>query len=85
MRITRSALLLLILLIPPVCLDARIIEIPQDCPTIQDGIHASDDGDTVLVAPGLYYENIRFHGKRILLTSYLDDRWPRRSSGSRFR
>ena len=37
--------------------------------TIQEGINASSDGDTVLVASGVYYENIDFLGKGIVVTS----------------
>lgn len=47
----------------------QIIHIPSDHPTIQAGINASKNGDTVLVSPGTYYENINLKGKKILLGS----------------
>jgi subtilisin family serine protease len=38
--------------------------------TIQKGIRIAVDGDTVLVSPGEYQENMDFLGKRILVASY---------------
>jgi parallel beta-helix repeat protein len=48
---------------------ATIINIPADYPTIQHGISASSYGDTVLVQPGTYIENIDFNGSKITLGS----------------
>jgi hypothetical protein len=45
------------------------IRVPADQPTIQAGINAATNGDTVLVSPGTYAENIDFLGKLITVKS----------------
>jgi len=46
---------------------ATTINIPTDNSTIQAGINASSNGDTVLVAVGTYTENINYNGKNIVV------------------
>jgi len=51
-------------------INAQVIHVPADSFTIQAAINGASDGDTVLVAPGLYYENINFMGKAITVASH---------------
>ncbi len=48
---------------------ARIIYVPGGQPTIQAGINAAVNGDTVLAAPGTYQENVHFRKKGITVAS----------------
>jgi hypothetical protein len=48
---------------------ATIHHVPGQFSTIQEAINSSVDGDTVLVAPGTYTENINFRGRNILVAS----------------
>jgi len=65
----RSAIIVLVLFAIPAFAHSAVIEVPKDYTTIQAAIDAAVKGDTVLVAPGTYVENIDFKGKAITVTS----------------
>ncbi len=50
-------------------LQAKIISVPSEHAKIQSAINAAVHSDTVVVYPGIYYENINFNGKNIVVTS----------------
>lgn len=54
---------------PAVEAAGRVIQVPADQPTIQRAIDTAMDGDTVLVGPGWYRENVDFHGKNVIVQS----------------
>jgi hypothetical protein len=70
MKPSLSALLVLMLFLPLFLpASATIINVPADFGTIQMAIDSSSNGDTVLVQPNTYYENINFNGHNIVLGS----------------
>jgi parallel beta-helix repeat protein len=68
MRLLVTIVVLAVLLFPLI-VGATIINIPDDYPTIQEGIDASSGSDTVLAQPDIYYENINFNGHNVVLAS----------------
>ena len=56
---------------------AQRINVPADQPTIAAALSAAVDGDTILVSPGTYHENLVLAGKNVTLASlYLTTRDP---------
>ena len=62
-------LISLVLLLSGLSTAGTLIHVPGNYAGIQLAINAASDGDTVLVDPGIYYENISFLGKKIIVAS----------------
>jgi len=65
----RVTLVICLLAIAAVVSPAAVIRVPADQPTIQMGVLAATDGDTVLVAPGVYEETVVVSDREIALRS----------------
>jgi len=66
--LSEDTLILNILLFPP-----SRIQVPVTFSTIQGAIDAAKSGDTIIVDTGVYYENISYKGKMLVLASrFLD-------------
>ena len=69
MKNTRITFIILISIFSFIYLSSTVINIPADYPQIQQGINVSAEGDTILVQPGTYYENINYNGHNIVVGS----------------
>lgn len=71
--IMKAILCLILVLVIAGFSSAATIHVPGDQPTIQAGINAASDGDTVLVADGTYTgkgnKDLDFNGKAITVKS----------------
>jgi hypothetical protein len=65
----RPFLVLLLFSLASGLAQAQTLHVPADYPTIQSAVFAAQEGDTVLVSPGIYYENVQLQGRDIVLTS----------------
>jgi len=65
----KTLFLLAIFIIQAAQLSGAIINVPDHYGSIQQAIDASVNGDTVLVAPNTYFENIVYKGKNIVIGS----------------
>jgi hypothetical protein len=70
MMIKRMIILFVFIFAVNTAVMANIINVPDNQSTIQEGINTAVNGDTVLAAPGRYYENINFNGKNIVVASH---------------
>ncbi len=70
----RCLIVLAILIIFPSIGSAATIYVPDTYPAIQDAVDAAVNGDTIVVRPGMYAENIDFSGKAITVRSELGAR-----------
>jgi len=61
--------LILLTLLIPLILIGGIIHVPETYADPNDAVYYSHQGDTILVAPGIYQTNIIFGGRRVTLAS----------------
>ncbi len=70
MEVPMKKLLFFLLVIINSFIFPQVIRVPADFPNIQSAIDSSKTGDTVLIADGIYYENLSIVDKSITLASF---------------
>ncbi len=71
MRSLRLLTIIVILTMLNTVAQGRILNVPEDYETIQVGIDAAEAGDTVLVQPGRYEENVVINGTGLSIASLI--------------
>lgn len=81
--IRKSATFAAALALATLTVEAATLRVPQEYATIQAAVDAAASGDTVLVGPGTYVENVIIHGSLTLRSSRGAARTTARHSGVR--
>jgi hypothetical protein len=68
-KLSTAGVFALVLLAMTGMAGAATLHVPSQYPSIQGAMTAAANGDTILVAPGTYVENIDFLGKSVHLLS----------------
>jgi hypothetical protein len=62
--------ILFVIIVPFTAYSQDTLNVPSEYSSIQSAIYASNNGDIVLVAEGIYTENINYKGKAITVASH---------------
>jgi parallel beta-helix repeat protein len=69
MKVQKFSFLVLIGIVLPSAGYAEVLHVPAEWKSIQEAIDEASHGDTIVVAPGTYKENIYFKGKAVTVKS----------------